>query len=407
MVTDVYRLRDGVFRIAGGHPLPTPTEVARPGKEADRQRKLNGDNNLYVQLADGDDAVFPIGTELVSDTGVLGHDGKGPRLLLEEPVRLLEPPAPVIKAPRKGYVRVVSLNLQNYFNGDGRGNGFPTPRGAKTPQDFEQQRKRFRAALKLMQPHIVGVMELENDGHGRGSAALDFLADLEAATGERWEVARPQQERTGTDEIAVGIFYQPDAITAVGPAQLLNAAPFDLLNRVPINQLFEHPGSGQRFWLSINHFKSKGSCPDQGRDRDQRDGQGCWNSARLLAAKALRPWLTQQAAATADGRALLMGDLNAYRIEEPVQHFISERWSDLTAAPVERHNFSYSFRGETGTLDHALATQAMSNVIAQASILHINSPYPPGMRLKADHLRSSDHDPVLVDLRFIQSSTSN
>ena len=63
-------------------------------------------------------------------------------------------------------LRIVGMNLHNYFNGDGNGLGFPTPRGAKTYEDFQQQRSRIGAAIGVLDPHVLAVMELENDGFG-------------------------------------------------------------------------------------------------------------------------------------------------------------------------------------------------------------------------------------------------
>jgi predicted extracellular nuclease len=78
------------------------------------------------------------------------------------------------------------MNLHNYFNGDGKGQGFPTPRGAETMAEFNKQRKRIGAAIKALKPHIVAVMELENDGFGDASSAQDFIRLATAATGGTW-----------------------------------------------------------------------------------------------------------------------------------------------------------------------------------------------------------------------------
>ncbi len=410
VVSDVYELRDRGFRLSLDAPLAQPTEVARPGREADRQGAANWDRSLFARLFPGDDIAFAVGDELLSDEGVLGHDGKGPRLLLDAPARILRHPLPDIRAPAPGVVRVVSLNLQNYFNGDGHGGGFPTARGAKSPADFETQRRRLAAQVAQLKPHVVGVMELENDGFGPSSAAADFLADLERSTGGAWAVANPGVERIGSDEITVGLFFRRDALEAVGPALLLDAAPFDLLSRVPVAQVLRLRSNGGRILVNVNHFKSKGSCPDQGRDRDQGDGQGCWNAARTAAAKALAPWVKAQAEESADGRGLVIGDLNAYRIEDPVQQLLMEGFADLTAPIGEWHHYSYVYFGASGTLDHALATTGLLRDVSGALIYNVNAGYPrSGPRDSGwpDWVGASDHDPVIVDLRLTQSSTSD
>ncbi|WP_191621312.1 ExeM/NucH family extracellular endonuclease [Marinihelvus fidelis] len=406
VATDVYRLDRGEIRVAAGGMLPSPTEVAWPGTDARRQRARNRDATLFAQLAEGDRSVFPGGTEVVSDLGVLGHDGKGPRLYLEDRANLAKPLSPTLTPPASDALRVLSLNLQNYFNGDGRGGGFPTPRGAETARAFEHQRERLRATVSELQPDIIAVMEIENDGFGQHSAARDFIADLEKATGADWDVASPNGGPVGTDEITVGLFHRTDRVTATVQTLALNAPPFDLLNRQPLARAYRPAGGGPAFIIVVNHFKSKGSCPDQGRDRDLGDGQGCWNAARTAAATSLAGWVLQLAQQQADGRALIVGDLNAYRLEDPVRELVKAGFEDLTGGGELGHEYSYVFYGEAGTLDYALATPELRRSVIQARILHINASWPPGMDLPQPWLRSSDHDPVIVDLRFRQSSTA-
>ena len=407
IVTDVYRLDEGLFRIALDRPLAQPTEVTRPGGDAEQHGRRNWAYSLHAALAPNDPAVFAVGDELLSESGVLGAAGRGPLLLLEEPARLLQQPIPRVPGPGPGTVRVVSLNLENYFNGDGTGGGFPTPRGAETPSEFERQRVRLADAIAQLEPHVLAVQEIENDGFEPGSAAGDLLADLAGATGHPWSVARPRAERVGTDEIAVGLFYRDDLFEPLGEAELLDAAPFDLLNRTPLGQALRHEPSGMPLFVAVNHFKSKGGCPEQGRDRDQGDGQGCWNPTRVAAARALAPWVQERADTLTEGFGLIVGDLNAYRMEDPVQQLLMDGFHDLTAVPGTAFQFSYVFRGEAGTLDHALSTRELVRHVTGAGIPNINSGFPRRMTLEPEWLGASDHDPVVIDLRAIQPSTSD
>ena len=114
------------------------------------------------------------------------------------------------------------MNLHNYFNGDGKGQGFPTPRGAETNGEFQQQRDRIGAAIGSLDPHVLAVMELENDGFGPYSAAQDFIKLASMASQKDWAVTRPVEDNTGIDLITVGIFYRTDQLKAIGPAQTLS-----------------------------------------------------------------------------------------------------------------------------------------------------------------------------------------
>jgi predicted extracellular nuclease len=109
----------------------------------------------------------------------------------------------------------------------------------------------------------------------------------------------------------------------------------------------------------------------------------------------------------ADGFGLILGDLNAYRMEDPVQQLLMDGFHDLTAVPGPGFTFSYVFRGEAGSLDHALSTRDLVSRVAGAGIPNVNSIHPRRMALEPDWLGASDHDPVVVDLRLIQASTSD
>ena len=137
------------------------------------------------------------------------------------------------------------MNLHNYFNGDGKGQGFPTPRGAETIDEFQRQRARIGAAIGVLDPHVLAVMELENDGFGPDSAAQDFIQLANNATKKAWAVTRPVDDNTGTDKITVGLFYRSDRLQAVGPAQTLGGPEFER-SRQPQAQLFRQIPDGDK-----------------------------------------------------------------------------------------------------------------------------------------------------------------
>ena len=405
VVTDTYRHLRGDLRLSRNSILPNPTEVARPGADARRQLALNRRSSIQAKLQEPVRTVLPAGASLLSGSGVMGHDGRSLRLLLRDDLNVLEPRTYRNAAPADGDIRVASFNLHNYFNGDGKGGGFPTPRGAETAAEFNQQRRRLSAAIEEIKPHVLAAMELENDGFGPFSAAADFITDLESATGSNWLVVFPgdpehPEQGIGDDAITVGLFYDDSVIDLAGPARLLEVEPFGVSSRIPLAQAFRDRRSGEEFTVIVNHLKSKGSCPDSGRDSDLRDGQGCWNQARTRAAKALARWAMQLADATSGGKVLVVGDMNAYRMEEPISALVNAGFFDLTAPSGPRPSYTFFYGGEAGTLDYAFATPDLLPHVTAARVLNINSPWPPGMELPQLWLRSSDHDPVLVDLGF-------
>lgn len=401
-VTDVYRLGEGDFQVARDGILAAPTEVARPGSDARAQARMNRERSLRLRLPPGNSLSFQVGTTMQRLQGVMGHDGRQQRLLLDERPTFSPPPVYDIPAPAEGTVRVVSLNLFNYFNGDGRGGGFPTGRGADTEAGFERQRARLRAALERLQPHIVAVMELENDGFEAHSAATDFVEDLAVSVPGEWHAVATEPGDTGTDDITVGLFWRRGPIVAVGKPMTLNSKPFQTNNRPPLAQLFSGSDARTRFLVAVNHLKSKGSCPESGPDANQRDGQACWNPVRTEGARSMAQWVIARARETANDRALVMGDMNAYRMEDPIQAILDSGFEDLTAPSGLGHEYSYIYFGEAGTLDYAFGTPAMSRDVNRAELPKINAGWPRDPDLAPAWLGSSDHDPVLVDIRLRQ-----
>ena len=99
--------------------------------------------------------------------------------------------------------------------------------------------------------------------------------------------------------------------------------------------------------------------------------------------------------------------MNSYRKEDPITVMLDAGFKDLTSPSGPHPSYSYVYRGEAGTLDYAFASRELISYVRSARVLNINSPWPPGMELPLPWLRSSDHDPVIVDLRLRSSSTRN
>jgi len=297
------------------------------------------------------------------------------------------------------------MNLLNFFNGDGKGGDFPTPRGAKTTTEFEEQRQRLGAAIGVLNPHVLAVMELENDGYGALSAAADFIALAEGATGGSWQVARPSGDDTGSDKITVGLFYRDDLLETVGSARTLTGPEFRK-SRQPMAQVFKQRNNDGKVLIVVNHLKSKGSCPDSGVDANQKDGQGCWNPMRVASAEKMSAWVNSLAETTQTDNALILGDMNAYRQEDPIDVIRDAGFVELMDNAAG-DTYSYVFFGQAGTLDYAFVTASLQKKVQRAFIWNVNAALPGKMKLPQPWLRFSDHDPVVVDIRLHQSATSD
>lgn len=387
-----------------------PSEVARPGSpehaaRADRnarQRLLLDDGSAQrdpenIAWLDGRDAPR-VGDTVRGVEGVVDRSHGNWRLQLDTvpAIERGERPAPP-QVP--GNVRVAAFNLENLFNGDGRGGGFPTPRGARSPQALEAQLAKLVATIRGLDPDVAALMELENDGYGEDSSLARLVRELNA-DGAQWRYV-DAGSGPGADSIRVGILYRGDRLVARGKPAVLEGGPFGQRSRVPLAQAFRRKDGGKEFVVVANHLKSKGCSEAEGADADQNDGQGCWNALRLDSAQRLHAWLQTAPLGRGRERIVMLGDFNAYAMEDPVHWLRGEGgWTDAFAAAGVERPYSYVYQGLSGRLDHALLSPALVPHLRGAAEWHLNADEPDDAGYAGRNLpgpwRSSDHDPLLL-----------
>ncbi|MFT5676994.1 MAG: putative extracellular nuclease, partial [Paraglaciecola sp.] len=226
----------------------------------------------------------------------------------------------------------------------------------------------------------------------------------------------------GTDEIAVGFIYKPAVVSLEGASQILDSSNsivddeglplfVDTKNRPALAQEFSLLSEGGSVVLTVNHLKSKGSDCDELGDPDTGDGQANCNLTRTRAAQAIVAWLDD---VYPEKPVMVMGDLNAYAKEDPISALTSVGYTNLIAQYEGDQAYSFSFSGEVGYLDHALANAMLLENVVDATEWHINSDEPVALDYSSefssdfndvddyapDAYRSSDHDPVLISLNF-------
>ncbi|MDO5610507.1 MAG: ExeM/NucH family extracellular endonuclease [Pseudomonadota bacterium] len=397
--------RFGEWQVSFDGRLWTPTEIALPGQAANDQARRNQARTLW--LDDGhtgtaaDTAMsrdIPrTGSVLQQVEGILDQRHGRYRLQLTAPPQITAAPRPAAPA-RMGELRIAAFNLENLFNGDGQGGGFPTARGAKTHADYLAQRARHVAALAALDADVITLMELENDGHGPNSSESQLLAALNAAHAGDWRAAA-MPANASRDVIRVGIFYRASKLQQVGASEVFDAAAFASLNRPALAARFR-AGDGPAFVVIANHLKSKGCRDAKGADGDQRDGQACWNATRLASVQQLDRWVSARFARMP---VLMLGDFNAYAMEDPPRWLREAGWRDAFAEAGIKQPYSYVYDGQAGRLDHAFLNAAMATRLQGAAEWHINAdepdqPHPADVAPAP--WRSSDHDPLVVDLRL-------
>lgn len=315
---------------------------------------------------------------------------------------------------RSGDLRVVTFNVLNYFNGDGQGGGFPTPRGAQNQAEFERQHARIVAAMTAMDGDIYALMEMENDGFDEYSAVAELTRGLNQAMPDaQFDYIDPGTSELGGDAITQAIIYRADRVSPIGKAAFTTRGPFAWGSRPPLAQTFVVEATDGLINIVANHFKSKGSCPDNDSDKNanQQDGQACWNVLRTQTSAALVQWLQQYPTGYTHQSTLLSGDFNAYAQEEPIQFLEAAGYINL-AGKYAPDGYSYVFRGEKGSLDHVLAHSSLSPAIMNMTYWHINADEPVAFEYPLENkteaqqrdwyapspYRSSDHDPIVVDI---------
>lgn len=311
-----------------------------------------------------------------------------------------------------GNLKVASFNVLNYFNGDGQGGGFPTPRGADTPEEFARQRAKIIAGLQAIDADVVGLMEMENDGVDALSAVQDLVDGLNEAMGAG-VYALVAEPNPGTDAIKVALIYKPERVTPVGTAANYQGADETygsaLFERAPLAQTFLLNANGGTMTVVVNHLKSKGSCPRSGPDADQGDGQGCWSAKRVRQAQDLLTFISSLQIDANDPDVLVIGDLNSYAQEDPPRTLMEGGLADQVAR-LSRAPYSYVFDSQAGSLDHALATPDLASQVTGVTDWHINADEPSVLDYNTEFkprdlyaptpYRSSDHDPVVVGIEL-------
>ena len=436
MVADVYDLKGkGQVTLATGGRLYQPTQFIDPNDDPAVGTASQGNNNIpairafeesnllrtvvldnaggkapdgkFIPFVENSCRTLRVGSTIKNLCGVLSFEGERWHLHAsdgsERPIFSVARPA----VPQFGKldVKLASFNVNNYFNGDGQGGGFPTERGAKTAAEFARQRAKIIKALVALKADVIGLTEVENDGNGPASAAQDLLAGLNQALGKPVYAlvndGGAKTQSSNTDQIHNVLLYKP-AVVKLHHTAFVDAMP-DVFERPPLAQLFTlNKPKGETFAVVVNHFKSKSS--STGDDADQHDGQGGSNDRRRQQARELVKFINLRVMPAGTNKVICLGDYNANYEEDPLD--IMRAAGLVVATPPTSASFVY--RGNIGSLDHCIVS---SNLVGFIDVKkwNINS-FEPAFQdyahstetpATATPYRCSDHDPVLIGVRFL------
>jgi len=317
-----------------------------------------------------------------------------------------------------GSLKVASFNVLNYFSTIDDGGSICGPsqslgcRGADNAEEFVRQRDKIIAALTAINADVIGLLEIENNIND--DAVVDLIAGLNAANGAG-TYDYVATGAIGTDAIKVALIYKPASVSLLGGHEILDSSVdprfIDTKNRPTLAQTFMDNSTGGTFTAAVNHFKSKGSsCNDVG-DPNTGDGSGNCNVTRTMAAEALVDWLAGDPTGSGNLNALILGDLNSYDKEDPIDAIVAGGYTDLILAFRGEDAYSFVFGGQTGYLDYALSSTDLTGDVTGVTDWHINADeadlidYDTSFKgpnqeavYAPDPYRSSDHDPVIVGL---------
>ena len=413
------------------------TELKRPGADADaiaaanRADRILLDDGYNVQVTNaahpGDQPYFTKDV-VVRNGDVVDFGDKG--FVLQygfddwrlQPVKPLNSESPTAEKvtfttenPRPeapsvgGDVQVASFNVYNYFTTLTSEDS--NARGAADAAQFAIQKSKIVSAINGTGAEIVSLMEIENSvklGKPIDSALADLVDGLNAALGsEEWAyVPTPAalNDAATTDFITSAIIYKKGEVTPKGASATITDETVWGNAREPIAQAFDI--EGRTVTVVANHFKSK-----SGSGTQPADGQGFFNADRVKQAQSLLAFTDELAETSGSDDMLLIGDFNAYSEEDPVNVFSEAGWSDLVADKTDGQ-YTYTFDGELGSLDHVIASPSLASSITGAGVWGINSPewsdrgYAFGATETGTPFRSSDHDPIVVGVSATEPPVS-
>lgn len=280
----------------------------------------------------------------------------------------------------EGRLKVCAQNLLNYYY------NYNTGRGKYTEAERAEKTRKIMDAMLWVDADVYGFCELE--------AQDIILRQLKDSLNKR---VKSNIYSYVADEINVewdsydnnlksGFIYRNDKVKTIGSSVPAYTANY-YRNTMRV-QTFEELSSGERFTLSMNHFKSKaGDAEDQG------------NSTRVTNATRLIENLPSNAL---DKDILIMGDLNCEVGEDPLNVIENAGYTEQLLK-YDASAYSHCYNGGE-LIDHVYANASMAAQITGAGVFHISTSCGADASANYGH-RYSDHDPYLVGINLVSSQS--
>ena len=273
-----------------------------------------------------------------------------------------------------GRLRVCGQNMQNYyFHYD----NYESTRANYDHAAFAAKTSKIVSAFLLMNADIYALCEIEAcpevlkqlaDSLNKYVGETRFAA-VEDGINEPWD--------SYDNNLKSGFLYRVDKVQPF--KKNTAASTWNYYCNTMRIQAFEELSSGERFVLSMNHFKAK---TGNGGDDTRRT-----NAQHLI--NALSKSL-------GDPDILLLGDLNCEVGEEPIIMLNNAGFTEQLLR-FDPEAYSHCYSGQGSLIDHALANSTMRRQIVDARMYHICTT-KCGINNYATSY--SDHDPYVVDMNL-------
>lgn len=276
-------------------------------------------------------------------------------------------------------IKVCAQNLKNYYYHyyiEG------SDRAKYTEDEFITKTERMIDAFLTIDADIYALCEVEAQ-----EIALQQLADsMNAHCGAVRYTYVPSNaieewDATYDNNIKSGFIYRLDKVRPIGENHPACTANY-YKNTMRI-QVFEELASGQRFTLSMNHFKASTSNPEDD------------NTKRLQNAQNLLNGLSRYAT---DPDILIMGDLNCEIGSDPL-NLLEEAGYEEMLIKYDYYAYSHCYDWQGNLIDHAFANESMAAQITGAGVYHITTSCDEARYYNYNY-RYSDHDPYIVGLKL-------
>lgn len=267
-----------------------------------------------------------------------------------------------------GRLVVCAQNARNYFVVD-LANKRPDYHDA---EGLEDKTDRMVRVFRHLDADIFAVCELEC----QDSAVAYLTRALNTAAGKTVYSYVADKQNVGNGQIKSGFIYRNDKIKPYGSNTA--ASPQQYYRYTMRLQAFEELATGERFVLSMNHFKAKDNTEDQGNAKRERNATDLLNALDAV---------------TADPDILIMGDLNCTVGESPLDYILNAGYTELMLK-YDSDAYSHRYNGNE-LIDHAFGNGTMTAQVRGAGVFHINT----GTNKYGDWWYS-DHDPILVSMNL-------